>query len=170
MAEADALENTPEEQGKPKSSKMLYVIIFAVQIVAAGLLVWFVLLPYYREHFLGEVPQEAVEAVEDSGPKTPGQTYAFGSVTVNPLNGMGRRYATFDIILEVDGEETAALIKDYEVILKDRLIKYFRSKTITELSAVAMMDSAKVEVIAIANGIIGSEGVRDIYFNQFVLQ
>lgn len=167
-----AEESAPEK----KSSKAgLYIGIIVVQLLIAGFLIWKFVLPEYNQvaELNDQVSgnQETEEPEEDdSEPKELGVMYKIENLTVNPKGTRGMRYAVFEFSLEVPGEEEVAELEKYKTVLIDNYIAYFRNRTMKDLANDALLDSLKGDISEIANDVLGSKLVNNVYFTRFVLE
>jgi len=99
-----------------------------------------------------------------------GMIYKIEGLTVNPKGSMGRRYVVFDIALEYHIEEGAVKLKEFEPLIFDALLKYFRSKTVEEYSAQDAMEVMRVEIKNLVNGILPEDIVTNMYFTRYMLE
>ncbi len=159
-------------QAAPKKNSMLFLVpIILVQLVIAFFLVKMVLFPMY----LDWKAQKALAAAEEKKKKEKEKkeiafTYKISDMTTNPQLSMGTRFAVFEIVLEVPRNSDLEKLKVYDPVIRDHFIKYFRSKTVTELSDVAFMDSCKVDLKRMVEEIVPDIKVNDVFFTRFVLQ
>lgn len=164
----EKVENQPEPAEKQKKKKKWPLIagIITVQVIAAILLVVFFLFPRYQQWTgAGEIEEPVKEAKKELG-----YIYTISDLTINPKNSMGRRFAVFEIALEVKDNKSIEELKKYHPILMDRCISYFRTKTVAELSAQIQMNVIKDDLKMIVNQLIGYDAVSDLYFTRFVLE
>ncbi len=164
----EQVENQPapaDEQTKKKKWPLIAGII-VVQVIAAVLLVVFFLFPRYQQWAeAGEIEEPVKEEKKELG-----FIYTISDLTVNPKNSMGRRFAVFEVALEVKDNKSIEALKKYHPILMDRCISYFRTKTVAELSAQIQMDVIKDDLKLIVNQVLGYDAVNDLYFTRFVLE
>jgi flagellar basal body-associated protein FliL len=157
------------EKGEQKKKKIMYIIIFAVQLVLAFVLIKFFIIPWYSDDQPENVEDEQIE--QSSLKEKIGQIYTISDLTVNPKDSRGRRFAIFEIALSIPEDPAVTEeIKKYEVILRDKYIQYFRSKTIPELSVDTALVDIKSDLMNITNEFMGKKVVNDIFFTQFILQ
>ncbi len=164
---AEDTEQNQDAFGQPKKKKTgLIIVIGIVQLVAAVLLVWFFLYPRY----LSDNQAQAEESKEEPKQEI-GSLYKITDITVNPKNTMGRRFAVFEVTLEVHSEEVKKELDKFKPIIKDRFIGYFRTKTVGELASHTMWDQIKSDLKGIVNQTLGrKEAVRQLYFTRYVLE
>jgi flagellar basal body-associated protein FliL len=157
------------EKGEQKKKKVMYLIIFIVQIVLAFVLIKFFVIPWYNDSQSENI--EDIKTEQSPQKAKIGQIYTISDLTVNPKDSRGRRFAIFEIALSIpDDPEVAEEIKKYEVILRDKYIQYFRSKTVADLSVDTAMVTIKADIMNLTNNILGQGTIEDIYFTRFILQ
>jgi len=154
--------------GAGKKKKLIYIIIFGVQIIIAFVLVKFFLLPWYSGDERDVTSEEQVVEEQDSG--TFGQIYKMPSMTVNPKGSRGRRFAVIEIAFSLPEGPFTEELKKYEPVLTDKYIQYFREKTVMELSADTIMTSLKSDIRKITEEVVGKDKIIDVYFTNFILQ
>ena len=177
---ADEVEGTEEvvenQEPEKKSSKaVLYIAVIVVQLLIAGFLVWKFVMPEYDELAeLNETVSQKVDQEEDDDeegePRELGVMYKIENLTVNPKGTRGMRYAVFEFSLEVPGEDEIAMLDKYKTVLVDNYIAYFRNRTMKDLANDELLDSLKLDLSKIANNVLGSKLVNNVYFTRFVLE
>ncbi len=179
--EVEEQEELDEElvfEKKPRKV-LLYSAIVVVQLIVAGFLIWIFVMPEYNE--LSELDKAVSEQTdeeeidededEDEGePKELGLMYKIENLTVNPKGTRGMRYAVFEFSLEVPSEDEIEILGKYNTVLVDNYIAYFRKKTMKELANDELLDSLKMDLSNIANNVLGSKQVYNVYFTRFVLE
>lgn len=178
MAEEEKIEEQEQQEevfDDKKKKKIIYLAVILVQLIIAGFLIWKFVWPEYEElqgidETLAEVKGESVDEDEESEPKELGVMYQIENLTVNPKGTRGMRFAVFEFSLEVPGEETVLELDKYKTVLIDNYIKYFRSRSIVELSKDSMTDSLKLDIARITNEVLGEKVVQNVYFTRFVLE
>lgn len=167
MAENEEKDLTMDEiEGKSKSGMLLFIGIFVAQILIATAIVIFYVMPILNPG--GDEDESSAE--EASSKEVLQLSYKLSNLTVNPRNSMGRRFAVFEVVMEVSDEMAMTLLKKREPILRDRFINYLRSMTIADLSMDKTMDEGRNRLQEIANEIIEAPKVTQVYFTRFVLQ
>ncbi|HQU70651.1 MAG TPA: flagellar basal body-associated FliL family protein [Calditrichia bacterium] len=180
MADEKKPADAPQE--KKKSNIMLYVGLFMAQIVIAGALVWFVLLPYFdatraaerkpgTEQTDGSEDEEGDDGEEGDEPTTLGPTFTIESLTVNPKNSGGRRMLNFQVVMEMKNEEIAPMIQSNEPIIRSTLLRFFSGKSVNELANPAALDSLPIEVRDLVNETLpGKRPIKKVFFTRFIIQ
>jgi flagellar basal body-associated protein FliL len=175
--EAEGKEEVEEsKEPEKKSSKAgLYIGIIVIQLLVAGFLIWKYVMPEYNE--VTELNKAASGNADKDGEEEevpeltePGVMYKIENLTVNPKGSRGMRFAVFEFSLEVPGPDEVAMLDKYKTVLIDNYIAYFRHRSMKELSNDSLLDSLKTDISNIANNVLGSKLVHNVYFTQFVLQ
>ncbi len=167
-------EENPEQEPAPVSKKKkgwkFYLILIVAQLVVAMVLVKFIIYPKYSNWAQQKQLEKLTRKKEPEKQKEMGFTYKISDMTTNPQNSMGTRFAVFEIVLEVPKQEDLDELKKYDPVIRDKFIKYFRSKSVSELSYVSFMDSSKADLKGIVDSILQQNMVEHVYFTRFVLQ
>lgn len=98
---------------------------------------------------------------------------SFESIITNISGTNGRRFLKARINLEVANTEVEGKVRGRMVQLRDRLISLLSAKTIDELDGWERQDVIRREIRDEFNILLhseGSEGVKQIYFTEFVIQ
>lgn len=161
-----AEEKAPEAKNPTKWG--LIIALFFVQILVAVALVYFLILPRLSPASNNNSAEE--EKVAKTESKEPGILVTIDNLTINPKGSYGRRYAVFEVALEVPDEEAKAEIEKFKPKIVDAYLLYLRSKTIEELTVKLDIDLMKQEMIDQVNKILGKPLVQNLYFTRFVLE
>ena len=173
MADEKQQTDAAPVEEKKKSNILLYVGLFAAQLVVAALLVWFVLLPYLDASRPSspqeeQAQEEMAEEEDESGELGPSITIE--SLTVNPRNSGGRRMLNMQVVMEIVDEEKVDQVKNHEPIIRSTLLRFFRSKTVQELSVPTALDSLPVSVKKLINETLpGKKSVKNVFFTRFII-
>ncbi len=165
MAEENA---TPQEEQPKKKKGLMIAIIIVVQLIVAILLVVFVIYPrlYPSDPNAEEADKEKKEEVtEKLGP-----TFTISDLTVNPKGTMGRRFAVFEVVLEVDDPTVIESLNQNKPVIVDQFLTYLRGKTVAELASLEQMKLIRNDLMQIVNRIINQDAVTNLYFTRFVLE
>ncbi len=172
MEDEKAVENEKEQEsseevypGKKKNWGLIIGVVL-VQLIVAVFIIKFLVFPNEGES--SESVEEEAEQVEET--KEMGFIYKISNLTINPKNSMGRRFAVFEIALEVEEAATVEELKKYHPIIVDRFIGYFRTKTVLELSSQESLVTIKSDLKNIVNKIMLEEVVNNLYFTRYVLE
>jgi len=169
-SEDEEIQEGEEEQESPKKKKWIFLSgVILVPLVAAALLVIFVLFPKYQVWSQTQ-PKEVEEKKEEKKKEEIGVIYKITDLTVNPKSSMGRHVAVFEIALEVSNQGEADNLKRYHPIIMDQFIGYFRTKTNLELSTETFLPIMKRDLIKIANDILQEDSVYELYFTRYIVE
>ncbi len=93
------------------------------------------------------------------------------SIVVN-LGGIGsNRYLRIQINLEVDNEDTQKKISEKTVILRDKMISFFSTKTAEAVETEGGLFKLRSEIKDLLNKLLGSgEIIKQVYFSDFIVQ
>lgn len=162
------------EPEKSKSKVMLISIIVAVQIVAAILLIIFVILPQFVDDPVsgeeGSISDMVEEAEDEGEERELGEIYEISDLTVNPKGSMGRRFAVFELALEINSADDVPTLQKFHPLIKDGYINHLRTKTVLEYSNEQKIEEIKRELKDLANSVLGRKVVRNVFFTRYVLQ
>ncbi len=170
MAEEKAQESKQTTEGKNPTKWGLIIGLFFVQILVAVALVYFLILPKISPAPAGDGHSENKEEVEETKSKEPGILVTIDNLTINPKGSFGRRYAVFEVALEVPDEEAKAEIEKFKPKIVDAYLLYLRSKSVEDLTAKLDIELMKKEMIDQVNNILGKPLVQNLYFTRFVLE
>jgi flagellar FliL protein len=90
-------------------------------------------------------------------------------LVVNPARSGGTRFLVAAVSLVGEQRALAALsARDAE--MRDRLLTLLAGRTVDELSDVTGRETIREELRAALNSLLGYEGIRRIFFTQFLIQ
>ncbi len=92
------------------------------------------------------------------------------TVVVNLGGISSNRYLRIQTSLEVDNEGDQKMISEKEVILRDKMISFFSSKTMRDIETEGGLFKLRLELKDILNGLVGSGIIKQIYFSDFIVQ
>ena len=107
-----AEEKAPEAKNPTKWG--LIISLFFVQILLAVVLVYFLILPRLSPASSNNSTKEEIAKTES---KEPGILVTIDNLTINPKGSYGRRYAVFEVALEVPDEDAKKEINELRTIL-----------------------------------------------------
>ncbi len=161
-----AEEKAPETKNPTKWG--LIISLFFVQILVVVALVYFLILPRLSPASNNNSTKE--EEIAKTESKEPGILVTIDNLTINPKGSYGRRYAVFEVALEVPDEDAKKEIEKFKPKIVDSYLLYLRSKTIEELTVKLDIELMKKEMIDQVNKILGKPLVQNLYFTRFVLE
>ncbi len=160
-------EKVPEAKNPTKWG--LIIGLFFAQVVVAVILVYFLILPRLAPSSKGQGDEAKNEKVEVKS-KEPGVLVDIKNLTINPKGSYGRRYAVFEVALEVPDEEAKAELEKFKPKIIDAFLLYLRSKSVEDLTVNLDIELMKHEMVTKANEILGQPLVQNLYFTRFVLE
>ncbi|MEE9605546.1 MAG: flagellar basal body-associated FliL family protein [Candidatus Scalindua sp.] len=92
------------------------------------------------------------------------------TVVVNLGGISSNRYLRVQTSLEVDNENDQIMISEKEVILRDKMISFFSSKTMRDVETEGDLFKLRLELKDVLNGLVGSGIIKQIYFSDFIVQ
>jgi flagellar basal body-associated protein FliL len=92
------------------------------------------------------------------------------TVVVNLGGISSNRYLRVQTSLEVDNEDDQKMISEKEVILRDKMISFFSSKTMRDVETEGGLFKLRLELKDILNELVGSGTIKRIYFSDFIVQ
>jgi flagellar protein FliL len=111
---------------------------------------------------------------ETTGSKT--AFISFGEVTVNLAEERLTRYLRVKIILVVDAPQEKAVdatVKQQKVVLKNWVISHLSDKSLEEVKGASGVNRLRREIQDQFNSVLfpdGTERIRDVLFDEFVVQ
>ncbi|MFO0752725.1 MAG: flagellar basal body-associated protein FliL [Thermodesulfovibrionales bacterium] len=163
---AEDTEGSAEEREEPKKKKsknMLLVIIIAVAVLAGGGGAFFFLTKS------GGGKEQKKESHEEPK-KEEGVMVALDPFVVNLSDNNGNRFLKVTMQLEVAGPAIMEKAKNKTPQLRDAVITLLTSKTSDALVSPEGKLQLKDEVNIMANQILGSNSVKNVYLTDFVMQ
>ncbi len=158
-----------KEETKPNQTKWGLIIgLVLVQVIAAIAIVYFLILPRLWPDTADQGKAKA--KIEKKENKEPGVIYTISDITINPKDSYGRRFAVFEIALELPNEDAKAELDKMKPIIVDRILQYLRSRTVAELTTTTNVAQIKSDLKSDINEILGQELVQNLYFTKFVLE
>jgi flagellar basal body-associated protein FliL len=92
------------------------------------------------------------------------------TVVVNLGGISSNRYLRIQTSLEVDSEDDQKMISEKEVILRDKMISFFSSKTMRDIETEGGLFKLRLELKDVLNRLVGSGIIKQIYFSDFIVQ
>lgn len=96
--------------------------------------------------------------------------FAVDNLVVNPAGTKGTRFLIVSISLEADNAKTADALKENEAEIRDVLHAVLSSKTVDEVSDVALREQIKSEMQQAVEAVVKPGKVKKLFIPQFVLQ
>lgn len=154
------------EAAAPKISGKRNVLILAIAGLAAG----------SAAGLFGIAPllakRKAPVAAEH---KTDGKleaavTHSIENLVLNPAGSGGTRFLMVTATFEVRDGAVEQQMKDHDAEVRDHILAMLGKKTVEELSDITLRESMKKEVLASVASLFPKDGIRKVFFAQFVIQ
>lgn len=162
---ADAKKSAPKKGGKMK--KLLLLLIVALIMSGAGAAV---------PMFLSASGGHGAGAEHESKGGEHTALVPFGEAVVNLYEERLTRYISVKVVLLVDEKQEKAateLLTKKKAIMKHWLISHLSDKSLKDVSGAAGVNRLRREVLEHFNDLMypdGSEKIKDILFEEFVVQ
>ena len=117
----------------------------------------------------GQAGAVAGQAGIPGGPPT-GPLVPFDTVIVNLNEPGGTRYLKATFYMEVSSKAVEKEIEKVKIPIKDTLIEYLSSLTLSETQTIDAKRKIKVAIINMVNRFLTKGRIRNIYFTEFVVQ
>ncbi len=114
---------------------------------------------------------EDINSDEEAGSLMDGFVVPLESIVVN-LGGIGsNRYLRIQISLGVDSEDTQKKISEKSVILRDKMISFFSTKTAKAVETDGGLFKLRLEIKDLLNKLLGpGDIIKQVYFSDFIVQ
>lgn len=174
MAEK-AEEKKEEAAAAPKKKlpldKILTALFVVMNVVVAGggaALVYMSTLGYHRTPITEESAQEELKKDKESADYQP-ILYTMEPLTVN-LDGRPRRIIRTVISLELLDEKGFEEVVNMGAKPRDAIVQLFNSKNYSDIESIQGKLYLKDQIASILNAQMKTGIVKDVYFNEFVVQ
>ena len=92
------------------------------------------------------------------------------SFTVNTFNSNGRRFAKIKLSLETFDKSVIGELKKRNPQIRSLMLKYFRSKTVEDLTGPTFPDISAKDLIQQVNILLSSGKVSNLYYLDLIVQ
>ncbi len=123
-----------------------------------------------------ELARREVEGPSESGGGGHGEgeeatsLHIIDNLVVNPAQSGGTRFLLTSIAIQVVSSEDTALLLALDVELRDTLIMVLGSKTVSQLTDIALRSGIVEEIFEALEHITGPEIIHRVFLPQFVIQ
>ena len=180
--EDKGVDQPDDEQNKPSFPVGKWVaIVFSLLLLALGayMLTERVIVPTLtrkgsevgdKMRAMRDNVQEARKDKKKAAKKGPVIPHPIMGITANTAGSRGRRFVTFDLIVEtrVEDARDEMITKEYQI--RDALITYFGGRSVSELATRQFMTAAKDTVQALINRLLETGNIDTVYFTKFLIQ
>lgn len=168
-------ETQEEQQEQPKASgaKKTLIVALTVGLVVGAAAGSFVVGPLVAEDpkAKSDGAADCAAALSQHGlPTAPAVVHTIDDLVLNPAQSGGTRFLMASVgfgMADAYGADQMAL-RDAEI--RDIVIRILGSKTVVELSDLAVRLEMKEEMRTEVSKLVGEHALVDVYFPQFVLQ
>jgi len=145
------------------------LVVLFILLVAIGTVVFskMVLWPKYQDYVSN---QKKIEVAGVTVKADIGEIYEMEDFTVNTFQSGGRRFANIKLALETKNEQVVEELKKRNPQIRDMMLKYFRSKTVLELTNPAFPDSSASELVDEINQILTTGEVTNLFYLDLIVQ
>ncbi len=168
------INNNREEilkQLEKKSSKKkisVFIILILLISVSTFALTKIVLYPKFKKY---QISKNKIKYEKKSKIKKEiGEILVFDDITVNPNKSNGRRFAVASIAVETFSKDVITELEKRKPQINSMLIKYFRSKTVIELTQPWFQDSSTTVLIKDINQLLVNGRINNLYYLKLVIQ
>lgn len=106
-----------------------------------------------------------------AGQAATGQTDVLvDNLVLNPAGSAGLRFLLVTVGLRLSSSVNADLIKARDAEVRDVILRVLGNKRVDELADIGIRDGLKREITTALDTLLGVQGVKGVYFPQFVLQ
>lgn len=162
------------KEGSVLKKLLIAIPLFVVQLVA----VYFITANFLisETHSSGRTGQNTSSEVNDpmvsnnTNPELGKNVYTLDDIIVNPAETDGKRLLLVSVGLDMPDKQQKDMLKDKEVIIKDRIITVLSSKRIDELNSPGYKDSLRIELAEDLNKMLAGHRINKIYFSKFIIQ
>lgn len=92
------------------------------------------------------------------------------NLVLNPSGSGGSRFLLLTVAIETDGSKTVTEFTSRDAELRDIILTALGSKTVDQLTDIALRESIKTELQTAIGARFGKTAVKRLYFPQFVVQ
>lgn len=175
MANEEAKPDKEAAQAPPKPpldiKKLLVLGLAVLNLVVIGgsaYVIWLVKLGTHRESITEQTETSKMEADRDIRSDSP-VLYSFDPFTVN-LDGKPRKLVQTTIQLEMLNEEGYEEAVDLKPVARDHIVRILNTKKYEDIETIQGKLFLKEQIMTALNGLFRKGSVKEVYFNNFVVQ
>ena len=172
MADAEEVEKDEVEEAKSSSKKFIFIGVGAVVLIA-GVVGALFALGIIGGKGGGEANPEDTQTakVEIKLPeKVERPSVPLEEFIVNLADAEKARYLKAKVELEVANEEVKAACEGNLPAIRNSLVELLSSKTYSQINDIKGKTRLRQEIIVRLNEILGTNGITQVYFTDFIVQ
>ena len=171
------VDNAPAEKAAesaapaPSSKKFLFIGIGAAAlVVVAVVLVFFTGIISFGHKAAPDADEAQAAPVEGKAPPVKRPAVGMKEFVVNLADTEQTRYLKVNIELEVTSPAIGLACDANQAAIRSSLVELLSSKTYAEIRDIKGKAKLRQEVIVRLNEIIGTNGITQVYFTDFIVQ
>jgi flagellar protein FliL len=170
MAEVEELENEEIEEPKSSSKKFIFIGVGVVVLIVGVLGALFALgvIGGGGESNSDEAQTAEVEIKLPEKEDRP--TVPLEEFVVNLADAEQARYLKAKVELEVANEEVKVSCEGNLPAIRNSLVELLSSKTFSQIRDIRGKTRLRQEIIVRLNEILGTNGITQVYFTDFIIQ
>ena len=177
---------TADAPAKPKSKKLLFILIGVVVLALAGAGGAFFILKKNTAH---DSEEGSETAEQHSGPKTPPVFLPMDNMVVNLADPGGNRFVQLGITLQIQDSKIGEEIKVYMPTIRSSILMLISQRSADEMLQVSGKEKLSDDIIASISDVMGYAGdeaqgseekkkplrakshpVQGVHFSSFIVQ
>lgn len=135
---------------------LIAIIIFLLLLIISGIIIYMIF------NKPKEVKEEPIKIDKNL------MMVSIGDSFVNNVKG-SKKICKLTIKLEIN-KEVAELVTYRESEIRDKINALIRAKTEDDLEGREGQEKLQEEIVALIQKIINSKGIKDVYFDEFIVQ
>lgn len=166
------------KERKSGKGKLIIILILLLSLAGgAGFAAWKFILPGILEKHASEAgPGESAEGktggngTSKNAPAIVTSTITLPTFLANLQDPVGRRFIKLNMDIEVTGQGVEDEVKRSMPKIKDSINMLLSSKSYADLASIENKMLLKNEIVERINQILGGSKVRQVYFNDLIIQ
>jgi flagellar protein FliL len=169
MAEKENVEQNEEKKKSGGNLKTILIIvpIFLLMIASVFIFMNKIIKPKFQ--YASKISNNEKEEENDDDEKI-GEIYLVEDIIVNPKETVGRRYINVSIGLECKDGSAFGELEKGDVKVRDYLITLFSNCIFAELDDAEDKEKLRERIKTDINKLVSKNGIKAVYFTNFVLQ
>ncbi len=158
--------NSKTSIGKKKGIIILVIalIVSIGTIVVSKVILW----PKYQAFKENRKKEQVEEA--SAKQKEMGKIYEMEEIRVNTYKSGGRRFALIQLSLETHNDDVLEELEKRNPQIRNLLIKYFRAKTVADLTHPSFTDSSASVLVDEINSLLNQGKISNLFYQDLLIQ